>query len=144
MNEWADRVDETGASAQGALNKSETLERSLRSELKRYAQRRQEKKAGPSMYQPWNVLRGAATNKDWDSFYIYLEKAAWNEYIRDLGPFLDQGGTKREDYMFQMMPGGGTQKFLFEEVFQHQDYDVVSQLLQKFVAASLWNTNTKR
>ena len=58
------------------------------------------------MYEPWNVLRGKSTNKDWDSFHIYLEKAAWNEYIRDLGPFLDEGGTKREDYMFQMMPGG--------------------------------------
>ena len=141
MNVWSDRVDETGASAQGALNKSDTLERELRSELKRYAQRRQERKAGPSMYEPWNVLRGTATNKDWDSFYIYLEKAAWNEYIRDLGPFLD---AKRQDYMFPLMPGGGTQKFLFEEVFRQQDYDVVSQLLQKFVAASLWNTNTKR
>ncbi|MEO2151510.1 MAG: hypothetical protein ABGW50_02515, partial [Thermococcus sp.] len=93
------------------------------------------RRGSPSSFHVYTNLRGNRTNKDYDSFKVSLDKFAWNEYIRGLGAWADE---KRAGYLFDVKGS----KFVFEQVFRQSDYDVVSDLLQKWMGARIWNLNS--
>jgi hypothetical protein len=131
---WGDQLD----ILQGDIGKdnietaSNKYENQLFVELKKMYNRR---RGGPSSFHLYTNLRGNRKNADYDSFKVSLDKFAWNEYIRGLGDWADK---KRAGYLFDVKGS----KFVFEQVFRPGDHDVVSDLLQKWMGARIWNLNT--
>jgi len=67
---------------------------------------------------------------------VFLDKIAWNEYVRNLGKWAD---AKKPAYLFDVRDS----KFVFEQVFRPDDHDLVADLLQKWIGVRIWNENAR-
>jgi hypothetical protein len=159
--QWETQLSELpGRAGENLAHVSETLENNLFHQLKLARGRRLKNwvdgetgRPIPSQFNLYTNLRGGRTNADYESFRVFLDKAAWNEYIRNLGEWMDVGSgptinnihisTKRKDLLFTDIPDS---KFIFEQVFRpdKEDHLMVTQLLQKWLGARIWNLNTRK
>jgi hypothetical protein len=90
----------------------------------------------PSEFALYKNLKGGRNNADYDSFKVYLDKIAWNEYINGLGDW----ASGKEKKLFDT----NKPKFIYEQVFRPEDADEVSRMLQQWLGARLWNMNKSK